>query len=710
MVPAGFAHPNLFAPKEFKRCIKMKEKMERKIPGMLYILVSFIPWIVYWILCGMGNKLGVVIPLVISLILIIPQILKRDFNFMDVVSLLYFSIATTGTFIFNLNIFVEKNGFLGYFTLFLMALFSLISKQPYTLQVSKRDYPEIYWKEKSFLTINNIITGIWAIIFIINATIFLLLDIPFTVILSNTLIALGIAFSIVFPLKAPAYFASKEFKKYDWSIEVNPQKSKGENEYDVIIIGSGIGGLTCGALLSKRGYKVLVLEQHYQVGGYCSSFKRKDFVFNTGVENVSGLWEKGPIAYLLKELGFKKDELFVKNRIRYVFKGKEIDASNLEELVKALSDMFPDEKENIRAFFDEAKKAYEECYKDAEYGTPLPAWLIVKIFGERKLLDYPREHLHFYEWMNKTYKQKLDEYFDNKDLKTLLCALLGYLGTEPEKTLASSALTAVVSYYIHGGYFPRGGAQKFADSLKEFIESNGGKVLTRHRVEKILIENREVRGVKVRNKVFKSKVVVANANAKTTFLELVGEENLDREFVEYIKKLKMSPSCFMVFLGVDMDLSSYPTIIENLDESYSIAINSNADPGLAPKGKASVTILTGANYHDFPERGTKEYLEKKREFAEFLIKKAEKIIPNLSKHIVVQDAATPKTLERYTSMPEGAIYAFDQSINTKRPYFKTPIKGLYLASASTFPGGGIEAVVISGIICANDIYDLKLSC
>jgi len=104
-------------------------KSSRKIPGMLYILVSFAPWIVYWVLCGMGNRLGVVISLAISLLLVIPQIHKRDFNLMDVTSLLYFSMATTATFIFNLNIFVEKSGFLGYFTLFLMALFSLIIKQ-----------------------------------------------------------------------------------------------------------------------------------------------------------------------------------------------------------------------------------------------------------------------------------------------------------------------------------------------------------------------------------------------------------------------------------------------------------------------------------------------------------------------------------------------------------------------------------------------------
>jgi all-trans-retinol 13,14-reductase len=682
---------------------------ERKIPGMFYIIVSFIPWIIYWILCGMGNKLGIVVPLAISLLLVVPQIRKNDFNPMDLTSVLYFSIATVGTFIFNLYIFMGSSGFLGYSVLFLMALSSLIVKQPFTLQVSKRDYPEIYWKDKSFLAINNLITMVWAGIFLLNAIIFLLLAKPFTIALSNILIAFGIAFSIIFPLKAPAYFATKGFTKYDWSVEVNTQKPKGEDEYDVIIVGSGIGGLTCGALLSKRGYKVLVLEQHYQVGGYCSSFNRKGFVFNTGVEDVSGLWEKGTLTHLLRELGLKKDDLFVKNTTKYIFKGKEIDIYNLEEFIKRLSEMLPDEKENIYAFFKEAKKAYDECYKDTEiYGTPLPAELIVKVYGERKLLNYPMEHRHYYDWMNKTYKEKLDEYFKDEDLKELLCALLGYIGTKPEKTPASNALAACVSYYLYGGYFPKGGAQRFANSLKEIIESQGGKVLTRYKVDNILVENGEVRGVKVGEKILKAPIIVANANAKTTFLELIGEDKLDKMFVEYINGLKMSSSCFMVSLGVDMDLSNYPTLIKNIDEGYEIVINSNADSSLAPKGKASIAILTDANYYDFPERGTEEYLKKKTELVEMLIQKAERIILGLRKHIIVQDAATPKTFKRYTSMPEGALYSFDQSMGVKRPYFKTPIKGLYLASASTFPGGGIEAVVMSGMICANDICNWEV--
>jgi len=682
---------------------------KRKIPGMLYILASFIPWILYWVLCGMGSYAGIIIPLAISLFFIIPQIRKRDFNLMDVTSVLYFSIASAVTFTFNLNIFVEHSGFIGYFVLFLMALISLVIKQPFTFQVSKRDYPEVYWKDKSFLAINSLITIVWAGIFLSNAVIFLLLAKPFTVAFSNILIALGIAFSIVFPLKAPAYFVSKEFKKYDWSVNVNPQKPKKEDEYDVIIVGSGIGGLTCGALLSKRGYKALVLEQHSLVGGYCSSFKRKGFVFNTGVEDVSGLWGKGILTHLLRELGLKKEDLFVRNTVRYIFKGKDIEAQNLEEFISLLSEMFPAEKENISVFFRGAKEAYVEAYKDTEiYGTPLPAELIVKVFGDRKLLDYPREHPYFYDWMNKTYEEKLDEYFENEYLKELLCALLGYIGTEAEKTLASSALTACVSYYLYGGYFPKGGAQKFANCLKNFIENHGGKVLVKHKVTEILTEKREVKGVKVGDKTFRAPVVVANANAKTTFLELVKKGDLDEKFIGYVRSLKMSPPCFIVFLGVDMDLSEYPTLIKNLDEGYEVVINSNADPSLAPKGKASLTILTGANYYDFPERGTKEYLEKKNKLAEILIQKAEKVIPDLRRHIIVQDAATPKTFERYTSMPEGALYSFNQSIEVKRPYFKTPIKGLYLASASTFPGGGIEAVVISGMICANDICNWEV--
>jgi all-trans-retinol 13,14-reductase len=91
-----------------------------------------------------------------------------------------------------------------------------------------------------------------------------------------------------------------------------------------------------------------------------------------------------------------------------------------------------------------------------------------------------------------------------------------------------------------------------------------------------------------------------------------------------------------------------------------------------------------------------------------LIKMAEKLIPGLSRHIIVQDAATPKTIERYTLMPEGSLEGLEETIENQKPCFKTPLKGLYLAGSSTYPGGGIELVIMSGLICANDICRWKI--
>lgn len=675
-----------------------------RIPGMVFIWISFVPWITYWTMSGMEHSLALVVPGLISLILVLYNSFRKDFVLMDVTSLSYFTVAVILTRIFDFEIFMQQGGALGYSVLFVMAVFSLIIKQPYTLQVSKRDYPEEMWQDKAFIEINNIITKVWVIVFFSNVIVYSFISSPGSIIITNILIVVGILFSVFFPKYAPAYFITREYKKFDWEVKVDSKTSKKEDEYDVIIVGAGIGGLTCGSFLAKRGHKVLVLDHHYQAGGYCSSFERKGFVFNTGVENISGLWDGGPTSFLLRELGLKKEELFIKNKMRYIYKGNAINANSLEEFMEDLSNIFPNEKNNIRNFFSEAKLAYMECYEESnEYGIPLPAELIAKVLGASRISRYPAEHPNFFKWMNVTYKEKLDEHFSDEDLKIVMCVLIGYLGTVPEKTPAASALTACVSYFMYGGYFTKGGAQKFADSLKDYIDGNGGKVLLKNKVEKIIIEDGQARGIKTGNKTYRSKVVVSNANAKSTFLDLVGTENITKEFSKYISELKMSPSCVMLSLGVDMDLSDFPTLLDNFDDECAIVFNSNADPSLAPKGQASVTVLGSGLYSDFPERGTEEYKQMKDEIIKEMIQKAENTIPNLSKHIVYSDLSTPKTFERYALVDEGAIYDFDQSTDTKRPYFKTPIKGLYLTGASTFPGGGIEAVIMSGIICGYDI-------
>ena len=121
-------------------------------------------------------------------------------------------------------------------------------------------------------------------------------------------------------------FASTGYELSDWQVDVDPTRELAEDEFDVIVIGSGIGGLACAALLSKRGYRTLVLEHHSQVGGYYGSFDRSGFIFNTGAMEITGLWENGPFDLFLKDLGLIKDDFFVRNSYNYKLGGKEIKA------------------------------------------------------------------------------------------------------------------------------------------------------------------------------------------------------------------------------------------------------------------------------------------------------------------------------------------------------------------------------------------------
>ena len=507
------------------------------------------------------------------------------------------------------------------------------------------------------------------------------------------------------------YLDYEDLDQYDWDVDVDPEVPKADDEYDIVVIGSGIGGLCCASLLSKKGYKVLVLEHHYQVGGYYGSFSRKGFLFNTGAVEITGLWDKGPIHLFLQQLGLDKEDFFDRSSYKYIFEDISFEWSDsVEELIRQLVRLYPEEKKNIDAFFGNARLAHEERFHEAHlYGVPLPPSLRVKLFGKENLLNHLKQAPHSYDWMSKTVQQKLDEYFQQEEIKIILDSLLSHFSGMPG--IPADVVLRNYAFYRYGSFFPKGGAQKLSNAIKDYIEQHGGKVLLKCKAEKILMEKGKVTAVRSGNRVFKCSAVVSNSNAKTTFLDLVQRDDLDEKFVEYIKGIKMTESGFMVCLGLDMDLSDYPTLISGVDfnsgEGIHVVFNSNADASYAPNGQTSVTLFDILPSYDFPERGTNAYKSKKAACAERLIQKAEKLIPGLSEHIVVKDAATPKTFERYTLMPEGAFEAEDGSIDAKRPCFKTPVQGLYLAGASTYPGSGVELSLMSGIICANDIDGWK---
>jgi len=488
-----------------------------------------------------------------------------------------------------------------------------------------------------------------------------------------------------------------------------PGGERQQDEYDVAVVGAGIGGLATAALLSKEGYKVLLMEQQSEVGGYCGSLMRDDFVFSTGVMSVGGVWDNGPVVRLLDSLGIPSGNLFARHNSRVMFKGQRIDLGNgSKSLVASLSNIFPDDSSRIAAFFQDASEAFYQLHESTRmYGSPLPDHLVVQLMGERAAAQLPRTYPGLYDWMNKSFGTKLDEYFQNPNLKTLFSSQAGQNGTPAVDTPGLRALIGAIGPMLEGSYYPIGSPRGLATTLAESVRGNGGTVKTDYRTDRILTDSRQVRGIRSGDEIFQAHVVVANVNARTCALQLLEANEVGGPYIDFIKSLVMSRSAFMVYAGVEADLSGYPSLITDIDGDFTILINSNVDPRLAPRGRASVTMVAPIGYRDFPSREDREYDDRKRQFAALLVRKAEEVIPELAGKIATLDAATPRTLEDHTSMPEGAMYGFDQSLKGRRPHFRAPIKGLYFVGASTFPGAGIESAVVSASICANDIRGWK---
>lgn len=484
-----------------------------------------------------------------------------------------------------------------------------------------------------------------------------------------------------------------------------------EKEYDAIVVGAGLGGLVCGTTLAKEGWSTLVLERHARPGGYCTSFVRKGFTFDIP-ECTGGCGPDGDVGKIISYLGLNKDIDFVEKDPfhKYIYPEHTIKVPvDVERYERELSQLFPSES-GIHDYFETLEKMWHETH----------GW------GDTPTIS---------RYRNKTFQNLLDDYLSDSKLKAIVSSAWGYVGLPPSMVDAVSLAIALVSYH-DGAYSPQGGYQKLADAFANGLKRDGGTLSLRTQVTKIIIEGGKAVGVALEDGTqIKAKHVISNADTKLTFLRLVGEEHLEKGFAQRIKNLKMSKSGFVVHLGVDMDLTDldlkygtiiyYPSydieqgfiafekneIITDIDKKgfFGLSVPSLGDPSLAPPGQHCLHILLLAPYHYKNDWMTEEgkrgegYKRLKEELADRLIKAAEKVIPDLSQHIVTRDVATPMTFERYTLSSEGAWYdaaVTPDQAGENRLGTETPIEGLYLAGASTM-GGGTHAAIVSGFMTAN---------
>ena len=469
-------------------------------------------------------------------------------------------------------------------------------------------------------------------------------------------------------------------------------KSEIEPKYDVIVLGAGIAGLICGTFLAKQEKKVLIIEQHSIPGGYCTSFKRKGFIFDAAVHHIGGCGKWSVVGRCLKELDININFLQLDPMDSIHFPSFSIDVpADIDDYVDLLKERFPSEREQLSLFFKEFIRLYRATFSTEKH---------------EMLLKY----------QNLTYKEMLDNFFTDEHLKMTLSAQWGYIGSPPHEVSAIGMCQMLVNYLKDGAYFPVGGTQNFADTITQKFIDYGGHIMLSSSVSRILTDGNIIKGVTTKKgEEIQADIFVSNIDPKQTFFSLLDKNSVDDSYLRKIENMKESVSFFLLYLGLDnkIDLKDlkrgfYHTSNDlnfSGNDWFYISVPTEVDSSLAPDNKQIISVVVSSrdNYDDIDD-----WVAYKDKMKKHTINYLENFVPEIQDHIEVIDAATPKTLYRYTLNSKGAAYGWAVTVDqtwSNRLSHTTPFKNLFLAGHWTNPGPGICAVVSSGWRVANMILN-----
>lgn len=506
--------------------------------------------------------------------------------------------------------------------------------------------------------------------------------------------------------------------------------------WDVVVVGSGLGGLTSAACLAASGRRVLVLERHDLAGGNATVFRRQhegdEYEFDVGVHYIGEGGPGGLFPAIFTSLG-------VGDRVTF----RPLDPDGFDTVV------FPELEVRIPAGWDRYRDRLVEALPDDRAGIERCIGLIHAVAEESRARYIPGAETATYdEWAYRT----LEELFAECELSTQARALLGHWGGlyagPPSRTAVVTHSTLVDHYLRQGAFYPEGGGQVLPARLVQVIEAHGGEVRTLTAVERITVADGAVTGVELADgTAVEAPVVISNADHIRTVRNLVAPEHWDPATVRFAEEATMTLGLVVVYVVVDIDLvSDHPNTNYHVfrdsdpealyatldagelpdDDWVYIAFASSKDPDnehLAPAGCTNFQIMTLAprgfstwGIEEGPADGgryrrDKRYRELKAELTDRMLSAAETVLGPFRDHIVHIETATPLTHQRYTHASGGTSYGYEHSpeqTGQNRPSHETEIEGLWVVGANTHSGHGIAGAMVGGVNCAGQILGRNL--
>lgn len=480
--------------------------------------------------------------------------------------------------------------------------------------------------------------------------------------------------------------------------------------WDAIVIGSGIGGLATAAILAKEGWKVLVLEQHYEAGGFCHTFKRKEFEWDVGVHYVGGVHREQSVERRVFDyvsngqlqwasMGSPYDVALIDGK-RYDF------VPGTEAQLKQWIAYFPKEEKAIRAYWAKVREAVaaQQAFF-AERALPAPLSTLMGGLMKRKFLKYA----------SRTVYEVLRDLTDNEDLITMLCTQCGDYGLPPRE--ASFAIHAlVVSHYRDGGNYPVGGAASIPRTIVNTIEEHGGTVALRCAVDHIRVERSGVTGVRLTNgAVIEAEAIISDAGVRNTIgkLLLPGDRAVFH-LEQVLKDIQPSIAHLCLYVGLkgtakELGLPKFNywcydpytgdgTPGGRLPTAY-ISFPSAKDPAWESEhpGVSTVQLIGLGRYEDFApfansrwHKRPEAYEKQKEVFAADMLERLHQLHPKTKGKVDWAEVSTPLSTVHFAHHAHGEIYGLEHTpIRFQQDWLrpKTPIKGLYLTGQDICTAG-----------------------